>query len=117
MAQRVVVELTDDVDGSIASETVQFGLDGATYEIDLSEQNAEKLRDFLSPYVGSARKMSGARASGSRRGRRAASASDGAAQASNQEIRSWAESQGITVSKRGRIPADVVAKFQEAQAQ
>ena len=53
MAQRVHIVLEDDVDGSKADETVTFGLDGASYEIDLSAKNAEKLRDVLAVYVGS----------------------------------------------------------------
>ena len=44
MAQKVMVTLVDDLDGSEAGETVEFGLDGAFYEIDLSEGNAERLR-------------------------------------------------------------------------
>src|SRR4051812_41204704 len=49
MAQRVEVVLIDDVDGGEAAETVAFALDGANYEIDLSEENAAKLRDGLAP--------------------------------------------------------------------
>ena len=67
MAQRTLITLTDDIDGSEASETVVFGLDGATYEIDLNEAHAEDLREVLAPYVAGARR-SGAPA-GSRGGR------------------------------------------------
>ena len=56
MAQRVHVVLVDDIDGSDAGETVTFGLDGSTYEIDLNEKNAAALREALSPYVGHARR-------------------------------------------------------------
>ncbi len=117
MAQRVVTELIDDIDGSTANETVQFGLDGAKYEIDLSEENAEKLRTFLNEYVEAARRTGGARAGGARRRRSRESADGNVPQASNQEIRAWAESQGLEVSKRGRIPANIVARFQEAHGQ
>ncbi len=61
MAQKVMVTLVDDLDGSEAEETVEFGLDGAFYEIDLSEDNAERLRDALSEYVEHARRQAGAR--------------------------------------------------------
>lgn len=44
MATRIVIELIDDLDGSEATETVRFGLDGADYEIDLAGQNADELR-------------------------------------------------------------------------
>ena len=58
MAQRVVVTLSDDIDGSEAAETIAFGLDGKSYEIDLNEANAEKLREALAPYVEAGRKRS-----------------------------------------------------------
>ena len=68
MAQKVQIHLVDDLDGSDASETVSFALDGATYEIDLNEAHAEELRNALAPYVGHARKAGGRRSSaGSRR--------------------------------------------------
>ena len=51
MARTLVVTLTDDLDGGDADETVTFGLDGKSYEIDLSEANAEKLRKALAPFV------------------------------------------------------------------
>ncbi len=117
MAQRTVVELIDDLDGSTASETVTFGLDGVAYEIDLSEEHAGELHNALRAYVEAARRMDGGKTGGMRRGRRKAASADGRApKGSNAEIRAWAESQGIEVSKRGRIPAHVVARFEEAQA-
>ena len=67
MAQKVQVILVDDVDGGDASETVTFGLDGVTYEIDLNEKNASKLRDSLATWVGHGRKVGGRSASGTRR--------------------------------------------------
>ena len=57
MAQRVNIVLVDDIDGTDASETVAFGLDGTSYEIDLNEKNAAQLRDALASYVGHARKV------------------------------------------------------------
>ena len=67
MAQKVNIVLVDDLDGTEATETVTFGLDGTTYEIDLNDANAAALREALSGYVGHARKVTG----GSRRGRKA----------------------------------------------
>src|ERR687890_2480042 len=70
MAQQRTVRFVDDLDGSEASGTVDFGLDGRRYEIDLSDDNAATLRDALAPFVGAARKSggreSGGRGSGSR---------------------------------------------------
>ncbi len=84
MAQRVNVVLVDDIDGNDAVETVTFALDGVEYEIDLSEGNADKLREALSLYIGHARRTGGRRRSGggqteskSTRGRSSSSSSDG----------------------------------------
>ncbi len=105
MAQRVNIVLVDDIDGSDATETVSFGLDGSSYEIDLNEKLAAKLRDALASYVGHARKVGG----GGRRTRAKAVASAGGASA--KEIRDWARSNGFKVPDRGRIPADVREAF------
>lgn len=56
MAKRTVIELIDDLDGSEATETVYFGLDGADYVIDLAEQNADELRGLLARFVDAGRK-------------------------------------------------------------
>jgi hypothetical protein len=106
MAQKVQIVLEDDIDGGEASQTVSFALDGTSYEIDLSDGNAEKLREAFAPYVGHARKVTGG---GARRGRRAATSNSGT---SAKEIREWARSNGCTVPERGRIPADVRNAFE-----
>ena len=59
MAQKVHIVLVDDIDQSEAEETVNFGLDGKEYAIDLNAKNASALRDALAPYVGHARPVSG----------------------------------------------------------
>jgi len=109
MAQKVVVELTDDIYGGRAVETVTFGLDGRAYSIDLSTKNAKALRKVLAPYVESGRKVKAGRPT---RGRARTAPSRGAV--STQEVREWARSQGIEVADRGRIPGDLVARFQAA---
>jgi hypothetical protein len=113
MAQKVQTLLIDDLDGGEADDTVRFGLDGTEYEIDLSAKHAEALRKALAPYLGAARRASGsaARRPG-RNGRRAASAAGPDATA----VREWAKSQGIEVKDRGRVPAELVVKFQAATA-
>lgn len=108
MAQKVNIVLVDDIDGSEANETVTFGLDGTTYEIDLNDKNAGGLRDAMAPYLGHARKVAGAR-----RGRRASTASAGAGP-NPRQVRDWARSNGHKVSDRGRVPADVIAAFEAA---
>ena len=104
MAQKVNIILVDDIDGSDASETVTFGLDGTSYEIDLNDKNAAALRDALSAYVGHARKVSN-------RGRRTRTTTTTAAGPSARELRDWARSNGFEVSDRGRVPAEVREAF------
>ena len=115
MAQKVTVSLIDDVDGDKADETVEFGLDGKSYEIDLSTGNADKLRDALASYVAAARRPGGRRRSG---GAAASTASAAARRPSvdreqNQAIRDWARKRGMKVSDRGRIPADVLEAYHQ----
>jgi hypothetical protein len=107
MAQKVHIVLEDDIDGSTATETVSFSLDGTAYEIDLNDKNAGRLRDALSTYVGHGRKVSG-----SRRTRRSSASSSGGTSA--REIRDWARSNGHKVPERGRIPSDVRDAFERA---
>ncbi|MGY4643899.1 histone-like nucleoid-structuring protein Lsr2 [Cellulomonas sp. URHB0016] len=111
MAQKTVVTLVDDIDGGTADETVTFGVDGVTYEIDLTTAHAAELRDAFASWVANARKVGGrsssTRSAGATRNRRAAS---GDAQA----VREWAKANGHHVSERGRISAEVKAAYDAA---
>lgn len=107
MAQKVQVLLVDDLNGGTADETVNFGLDGVTYEIDLTAENASQLREALGTWVGSARKISG-KSRGAARGRRSGNAVDA------QAVRDWAKANGHAVSERGRISAEVKAAYDAA---
>ena len=109
MAQKVTVTLVDDLDGSEAEETVEFGLDGVTYQIDLSNNNAGVLRDAVSEYVAHARREGGRKRAAARAGSRPQPAS--ADREQNQAIREWARKRGMKVSDRGRIPAEVLEAF------
>jgi hypothetical protein len=111
MAQKVHIILEDDLDGSEASETVQFGLDGTNYEIDLNDDNATALREALATYVGHARKVAGGRRAPRRSSGSTGAANDGA---SAKEIREWARDNGHEVPDRGRIPSDVREAFEAA---
>jgi hypothetical protein len=104
MARKTVVTFVDDLDGSEASETLKFAVDGIEYEIDLNDEHAADLRETLNRYIDVARKTSGGR------GRPARKSTGGDAKA----IRAWAISNGIQVNERGRIPADVVEKYRAA---
>jgi hypothetical protein len=109
VAQKVEVTLVDDLDGGAADETVSFAIDGASYEIDLSGKNAQKLRDAVTPYLGAARKVGRVAARSGRGGRSGGSATVDREQ--NQAIREWAKKKGLNVSERGRIPAEIVERY------
>ncbi|AZI58913.1 Lsr2 family protein [Nakamurella antarctica] len=114
MATKTTTLLIDDMDGSPATETVSFGLDGAAYEIDLNEANASKLRDALALYVSEARRGDSARRRGPGRGRPAKAGRATPDREQTTAIREWARSQGMAVSDRGRLSATVVEAFEAA---
>jgi Lsr2 len=103
VAQRTQIMYIDDIDGSEADGTVRFGLDGTAYEIDLSKKHADELARVIRPYIDVARKVPAARrsAQGGRPVRR-----------SQSDVRAWARAQGLKVSDRGRIPADLLARYE-----
>lgn len=112
MAQKIHVTLVDDLDQSPADENVTFGLDGINYEIDLSAENAQALRDSLAKYIGVARR-SGGRAI---RGRGASASATAKAKSDVGEIRAWAKENGFNVHERGRIQAEIRNAYYAAQA-
>jgi hypothetical protein len=111
MAQQTTVRFVDDLDGSEASGTVEFAFEGRRYEIDLSDENAEKLRSALSPFVDAARKVGG-------RGRGRRQATEPRSARSSREdtaaIRQWAREHGHKISDRGRIPKSVLDAYKGA---
>jgi hypothetical protein len=109
MAQKVNIILVDDLDGGSADENVQFGLDGVSYEIDLSAANASELRSSLERFVSAARKTSSGRAT------RSKAAVTGRGNDSAQ-IRQWARDNGYTVNSRGRIQAEIQEAYQKANS-
>ncbi|MFE7872618.1 Lsr2 family protein, partial [Micromonospora humida] len=110
MAKQIIHKLVDDLDGGDADETVKFALDGVQYEIDLSNSNADKLRDVFAPYVAAGTRVGrggvvvGGRAA---RGRGGATAD----REQNKAIRSWAKKNGKDISDRGRIPQEIVDEY------
>jgi hypothetical protein len=112
MAQKIQVLLVDDMDGGVAVETVSFGIDGGSYEIDLSANNAAMLRAALSDYVAHARRPNKVRhAPSSLRPNRAPARAD---REQTQAIREWARKNGHKVNDRGRVPAVVVEAYNSA---
>jgi hypothetical protein len=112
MAQKVTVSLVDDLSGSQADETVEFGLDGKNYEIDLSSDNAERLRKALAAFVAAARRPGAGRRQSARTAGVRRPAVD---REQNQAIRDWARKKGMEVSDRGRIPAEVLEGYNQAK--
>ena len=116
MTQKVDVRFIDDLDGSDAVGTVSFALDNRSYEIDLSDKNAAKLRDALAPFIDAARKAGG-RSDGRGRSQRQTAMTEKTARSSREEthaIREWARANGHQVSDRGRIPKSVIEAYQAA---
>jgi hypothetical protein len=103
MSKKVSTVITDDLDGSSGAEAVRFTFDGRAYEIDLGPANRERLLESLLPFIDAGRRTGLKKA-----GRKAASRADLAA------VRAWATEQGLQVAERGRISADVIARYDAA---
>jgi Lsr2 len=115
MAQKTITIRTDDIDGTTSDDhtTVGFAIDGKAYEIDLSPDNASKLREFMSVYAKSGRRIKTAPAAAKANGSDAAPAQEGPTTA---QVRTWALDQGIDLPPRGRIAKDIFAKYVETHA-
>ena len=108
MAQQIQTLFIDDIDGGAAEGTVRFALDGTDYEIDLNGKHSDELHAALQTYVDHARKVGGtARRPSARGGRRPRTVNTVA-------VRAWARENGHDIKDRGRVPADLVAKYQAA---
>src|SRR5256885_1832827 len=115
MAQKVIVELVDDLDGTASEDisTVSFSLDGADCEIDLTEENAESLRAALEEFVAAARRTGGRIKRNA--GTKSSPSRPGASREQTKAIREWARQNGFELADRGRIPANVIQAYEEAQ--
>ena len=102
MVSKTIVEWVDDIDGSAAAETVTFSIDGSRYEIDLSEENAAKLRSVMSGWIDASRRP------GNRRTRGAGAKHD---PAESTKARKWAADNGFDVGPRGRLRAEVLDAY------
>lgn len=104
MAQRIVTILDDDLDGSPATTSIEFALEGTQYIIDLNDEHAQELRESLAKYIAAGRKSG-------RASRTVRAASIPAGGPSVKVVRVWAKEQGLQVSGRGRIQADIMAQY------
>lgn len=112
MAEKITVRFVDDLDGSEAVGTVKFSLENRAYEIDLSDENTDKLHEALAQFIEHARPVKGhgkpdkpAKSNGGR---------TTVDRAETQRIREWAREKGIEINERGRIPKHVVEQYQAA---
>ena len=114
MAQKVITEFIDDIDGSSAERTFTFAVDGTHYEIDLSAENIAEFKSAIGGFIESARKIKS-----SSNGRRSRSAGSDSARQSREQtraVREWARHHGHNISKRGRIPSSIQQAFDQAHA-
>lgn len=111
MARREITQYFDDIDGTLLREdqvnAVRFSVDGSHYVIDLSEDNATRFLELLTPYIEAARPAPAARKSRTR-------ATGGAKRSNSRRIREWAQEQNLEVSDRGTIPKHIVEAYKEA---
>ncbi|HUB38051.1 MAG TPA: Lsr2 family protein [Streptosporangiaceae bacterium] len=107
MTSIVSVVVSDDLDGSPNAETVAFGFDGVNYQIDLAEKNRAKLAEDFAPYVNAGRKVS-------QRRPRSANARQSGSRVDQAAARAWAKEQGLKVSARGRISAEIIQQYEAA---
>ncbi len=119
MARTTIVQLTDDIDGSEADQTVEFSYKAKSYSVDLNDKNASELDDVLAPYIAAADKAGGVQSRAGGRSSRSAgsrprSSSGGTSGPDPKDVRVWAEANGVQVSGRGRIPASVIEQYKAA---
>jgi hypothetical protein len=105
--QRVEVQLEDDLTGGPADETVEFGIDGRSYAVDLNTRHAAEFRRQLGRFVERARPA---------RSRARATMRTAASRERSRQIRSWAEQQGLAIAEHGRLPSNVVREYEAARS-
>jgi hypothetical protein len=108
MSQKHIVQLIDDIDGSPATETIVFSLDGSAYEIDLNSAHATKFREAMAPFIGAGRRVARPISSAKR------TKTSGSDKGQVAAIREWAKQNGFKIGEKGRIPSTVLAAY-EAQ--
>ena len=108
VAQKVSVTFACDYDSKEIPNGEQltraFSLDGRDYEIDLCEKHSQKFDEVLKRFADKARR---ATIRVSRPKRRTT-----AHRQRSADIRSWAKRSGIEVSDRGRIPSEIISKYE-----
>ena len=114
MAQQTTVRFVDDLDGSEAVGTVAFSLENRAYEIDLSDENTDKLHEALAPFIEHGRQVSRGPGRGRAQRQPATEKQTRSNREETQAIREWARQNGHQISDRGRIPKSVIQAYQAA---
>lgn len=116
MAKRTVTVMTDDIDGSEATQSVDFSYRGKSYTIDLNDKHAEEFDEVMAPYISAAADTARGGARSSRSGSAARSRPSSAGGVDPKQVRAWAEATGVEVSPRGRIPTSVIEQYRQSGA-
>jgi hypothetical protein len=105
--QRIIQTLVDDIDGTEATSTITFSVSGVDYTIDLNDKNAAKFEKALTPFVEHATRIGGRRQRGATVTKLPSNA---------KVVRSWAQANGYAIPDRGRIPGEILAAYEAAEA-
>ncbi|MGV9866364.1 histone-like nucleoid-structuring protein Lsr2 [Rhodococcus koreensis] len=114
MARKVVVELVDDIDGTVFGddgESISYAVDGVEYVIDLKDEHATELRETFEYYIAHSIRVGGRR---HRSDRSATPVPERRPSGETTKIRAWAREQGYELSSRGRIPTEIEQAFHDA---
>ncbi len=114
MAKQTVIQMTDDLDGSEATQSIEFSFRGKSYTIDLNDSNAADFDDALAPYIAAAEKSGGVQPSRSSGRRAGAARQQASSDVDPKQVRAWAEANAVAVSPRGRIKADILEQYRAA---
>lgn len=113
MARNTIIQMTDDLDGSEATQSIEFSYRGKNYSVDLNDSNAADFDDALAPYIAAAEKAGGTQSTRSS-GRRSSPKQRSSGDVDPKAVRAWAEANGVSISPRGRIKADVLEQYRSA---
>jgi hypothetical protein len=114
VAKQTIIQMTDDIDGSAATQTVEFSYRGKSYSIDLNDANASDFDDALAPYISAAEEVGGSQATRSSGRRTSAPRQRSSSEIDPKAVRAWAEANGVSVSPRGRIKAEILEQYRAA---
>lgn len=107
MARREITQYFDDLDDTPLEEhelhVVRFSYEGSDYLLDLSEENAEKFREMINPYIEVARPAPQVR-----------NRIDAQGPLNSRDIRRWAMEKGMKVANRGKIPFEIIEAYKKA---